>query len=714
MNIENKKISGRQFGRMIIYNYFAVPTLVLPGMLAKEVGMDGFFVLTVGCAAGYVLLYLVLLQIRQMRRDGQDFFSYLNEYFGKWITTVLLIVYLLTALFGAAYGLRLLCDIGRQYLIRDTPAWMVLAVIAVLAVYGLCAGLESRGRMYEIIFWFVLLPLLFLIFLSAYNVEPDRWLPVFQTDGLQVLRSSYVVFVFFAGSAFLPIFTESVRPHADVFHVVRQCFRFSVCVNLVLFLVLTGIFGAPTVATMDEAVLTLTAMVKVPGGFLERQDALLCGIWLVSVFAFVENALSYGVWCMKKISRKNESGWLLPGTGVFVYVLALCMYRSAHFTLQLSQIYVRIAVPILVGIVLVACILSWWKNRDHKESEHAQISRKNSMQRGKQMRAGRKQMRMVTGVIIVFAVFMTGCGQLEIEDRAFPLALAVSPAVQDHLYEFSFFFEEMDVEGSSLYHKEDAAVTASGYPQAFTLFGRTQPAGLDDSHMQVILLSEKLLRDQSFLESFYPYFLKEHHFSWNTMVYLLDDDSIKPEDLKESTGGRIGTYLRDMAQSDEQEKTAGVPTLGDLYMEWYNHEKVLLLPVLADDAPPSIDHYRLLIRGVSSETLTPDEARLLQFLRGDLKKMQLELSDGTIVSLEMIRSHRTYEKETDVWQVVIDMECKSENRVKQSAVEREEMMRESERVLQEQIKEVKQWTTVTDAHGQPVSPKYQIKLTWME
>lgn len=336
------------------------------------------------------------------------------------------------------------------------------------------------------------------------------------------------------------------------------------------------------------------------------------------------------------------------------------------------------------------------------------------MQRGKKMRAGKKRMRIFVSLLALLSVCLTGCGRLEIEDRAFPLALAITPAQQSGLYEFSFSFEEMDTEGSSLYHKEDAVVTAAGYPQAYTLFGRSQPAGLDDSHMQVILLSDTLLRDEEFLDSFYQYFMKEHHFSWNTMVYLLDEHSIAPEALKESTGGRTGTYLRDMAQSDEQEKTSSVPTLGDLYMERNNHEKILLLPVLADDAPPSVDHYRMLVQGVPGESLTVDEARMLQFLRGDLESMQLELSDKTIVRLEDIKESRTYVPAYEIWQVKISMECEIENRVQTPATERERIMRESERVLREQIGHVEQWAPVTDTNGQLVQPEYEINLTWME
>lgn len=314
-------------------------------------------------------------------------------------------------------------------------------------------------------------------------------------------------------------------------------------------------------------------------------------------------------------------------------------------------------------------------------------------------------------ILLLFALaFQTGCGQLEIEDRAFPLALTITPAGQNGLYQFLFYFEETDAEDSGLYHKEDTCVTAAGYPQAFAMLGRRQSGGLDDTHMQVILLSENLLDDEPFLESFYQYFMKEHHFSWNTMVYLLDEHSAAPDSLKKGTDGRTGTYLRNMAQSDEQEKTAGVPTLGDLYMEWNNHEQILLLPVLSDDEQPAVDHYRLLVQGACGETLTVDDARLLQFLRGDLKKMQLELADQTIVSLQNIRTWRIYVPAHDVWQVTVSMECGAENRLRQSALEQERMLRESERILRGQIEQSGKWALIKDADGRLVLPEYQIKM----
>ena len=367
MNIENNKIPGRQFGRIIFYDFFALSTLVLPGKLAEAVGMVEVFVLAVGGAAGYLLLLLVLSQICRMRQDGQDYERYLRGYFGKWLTGAIVLIYGLTALFGAAYGLCRLCDISRQYLLRDTPPWLVLAVLTLLGVYGICGEQENRGRMYELLFWFVVFPLFFLIVLAARNVSPERWVPVFCAERTQVLKQSYIVFAFFMGSVFLPVHAESVTWQTDVARVSKQSYVFGVCMSVVLFLILAGIFGVPTVATMKEAVLVLTGMVKVPGGFLERQDALLCGIWLVSIYAFAENALYALAWSAKKVCGTHVRRWISLAVGVVVYVLAVCMYHSRQLTAQLSRCYLRWAVPILTGIVLVLCILSVWQDRQHPD-----------------------------------------------------------------------------------------------------------------------------------------------------------------------------------------------------------------------------------------------------------------------------------------------------------------------------------------------------------
>lgn len=367
MNIENEKISGRQLGRMVFYDFFGLTTLVLPGYLAKRAGMDGFFCLVIGFGAGYLFLLFVLSQMRRMEQGYQ---VYLAKRFGNILTGLLLFCYLLTALFGAAYGLQMLGNVICRYLIRDTSMWLILGVLTILAVYGLSAGLECRGRLYEVVFWFVALPLIILFFLAMFSVEPEGWLPVFRAGGAQLAEGSYVVFAFLMSAAFLPMLAGDVAGGAEGTRVLKQSFALGMCLNLALFLLLAGIFRIPTMAVIEEPALTLTAMVKVPGGFFERQDALLCGIWFVSIFAFVENALYYSVYCVRKICRKREQGWFLFGAGLLVYVTSLAMHYSRALLDTLVRYYLVAAVPLLVIVALLAGILpahargAWWRGKE--------------------------------------------------------------------------------------------------------------------------------------------------------------------------------------------------------------------------------------------------------------------------------------------------------------------------------------------------------------
>lgn len=320
----------------------------------------------------------------------------------------------------------------------------------------------------------------------------------------------------------------------------------------------------------------------------------------------------------------------------------------------------------------------------------------------------------MAGVLIAALLCLTGCGQLEIEERSFPLALAVTPAETQGSYDFTFFFEEMESAGSSLYHKDNVTVTASGYAQAYTKFGRMQPASPDDSHMQVILMSEELLQEQAFLDSFYNYAMKQHHFSWNTMVYLMENDTLEEEKLADHTGEHPGSYFMAMARSDEQEKTAGVPTLGDLYMERQNCEKVLLLPVLGDELPPYVDHYRLLVCGQEQQSVDPDTARLIQLLQGKLGRLQLELADGTMVELQEIRNRRSYLVQEDRWCVTIHAGAVVQNRLELSQREQKKIRQESIALLQKRLSPLTMWAPVKAADGQLVQPKYEIDLQMLE
>ena len=120
---------------------------------------------------------------------------------------------------------------------------------------------------------------------------------------------------------------------------------------------------------MDEAVLELTAMVKVPGGFLERQDALLCGIWFAGMYLFVENALYAAVWSMEKLGNRQVDHWFRAGGGILMYVAALVLYRYRNLDDTLGAVYLKFAVPVLLLTVVAAALLTAWREKQERRQK---------------------------------------------------------------------------------------------------------------------------------------------------------------------------------------------------------------------------------------------------------------------------------------------------------------------------------------------------------
>jgi hypothetical protein len=358
----NGKISRRQLGRLLFHDYFPVVGLVLPMYLA-ELGAGGLPALILGLSGGYGLLLLFSGQIKYM---GQGYPAYLKKRFGRWLAAAIRAVSVLAALLGAAYGLALLGELAGRYLSVDTPVWLLLAVAALLAVYGLLLGIESRGRKYGILFWLLVLPLAGLFFLALGSLKPGRLLSG-EWDG-NILGGAWQVYCCMLPAAFLPVYAPAANSSEDLVRAGKRGFCVAAIGNVILYILLAGVFGTSTLAVMEHGALTLTALVKIPGGFLERQDALLCGIWILSVYSFAENAMGVMYYCLGGLDSKGRRRTAGVWSVLAAFALGLCMYRSPEIRDAMFWLYRRLFVPVLTAVGVVGFLLVKWDARG-KEGE---------------------------------------------------------------------------------------------------------------------------------------------------------------------------------------------------------------------------------------------------------------------------------------------------------------------------------------------------------
>ncbi len=72
--------------------------------------------------------------------------------------------------------------------------YLVLVLILGLVWYGLLSGIEGRARVYELLFWFILIPLFIMLASALDEVKTDYWNPVFLRKK-RFFAGSYYVFI---------------------------------------------------------------------------------------------------------------------------------------------------------------------------------------------------------------------------------------------------------------------------------------------------------------------------------------------------------------------------------------------------------------------------------------------------------------------------------------------------------------------------------------
>ena len=88
---ENQKISIRQSRRLLILDLFGASSLLLPGLLAKNVGTDGIFCMIIAFLLLAAYLWLLGYILKQVQ---QDYCGWIRKTIGNVVGDILLIFYL--------------------------------------------------------------------------------------------------------------------------------------------------------------------------------------------------------------------------------------------------------------------------------------------------------------------------------------------------------------------------------------------------------------------------------------------------------------------------------------------------------------------------------------------------------------------------------------------------------------------------------------------
>ena len=527
---QNESISPRQLYRLYVFNLLGVGTLVLPNNLAK-LGKYGFISIALGVFMAWLFMWIVS-EVRERRKTIYDRSFDKTKYAKMLIYDLIIAIYELSQ---AAFLAWIFVKLIRDSLIPDESFTVVLLVIMAVCAYALSGGVECRARVYEVVFFFVLIPLAAMLLFALSDVRLD-YLMIKDRVGVDfgiadIFAGSYYVFA--ASISVFNILFVRERTASQIRRSVSKAIITYAGILFLLYAVLLGSFGKYSLSEIEFPAVVLMSDVQIKGSFFKRADALMLSVWFFTLFSVLNMSLYYAVLRCENFA-KNTAKVILTfnKSRDFSNNKQLSCDRQKGHDEGNSSMRSWCIIFVIAVTVTLAYIL---ESGDEIVKKYLGFL-----------------MCIAIPVIVVLTIglMLTGCSAVELEERCFPTLAAVDIVAVDTIE----FYYNMDKSYEPEY--------ADDIKTAVDSFEERLSQKADTNHLKVILIGKTLRNDKAAYASFMEYCKTSKKFPRNTYVCIADDIN----DIFDN----MGDYYEQKMNKENHEDGEPIITLGTLLDDYTN------------------------------------------------------------------------------------------------------------------------------------------------
>lgn len=539
---QNESISPRQLYRLYVFNLLGVGTLVLPNNLAK-LGEYAFISIALGVFMAWLFMWIVS-EVRERRKTIYDRSIDKTKYAKILIYDLIIAIYELSQ---AAFLAWIFVKLIRDSLIPDESFTVVLLVIMAVCAYALSGGVECRARVYEVVFFFVLIPLAAMLLFALSDVRLD-YLMIKDRVGVDfgiadIFAGAYYVFA--ASISVFNILFVRARTASQIRGSVSKAIFTYAGILFLLYAVLLGNFGKYSLSEIEFPAVVLMSDVQIKGSFFKRADALMLSVWFFTLFSVLNMSLYYAVLRCENFAEN---------TGKIIFTFNKNRHscsnkqsgsdRQKSHDKEKSTMRSRCIIFVIAVTVTLAYIL---ESGDEIVKKYLGFL-----------------LCIAIPVIVVLTIglMLTGCSAVELEERCFPTLAAVDIVdVVSHrdvsTNENSGYIE--------FYYNMDKSYEpeyADDIKTAVDSFEDRLSQKADTNHLKVILIGKTLRKDKAAYSDFMEYCKTSKKFPRNTYVCIADDIN----DIFDN----MGDYYEQKINKENHEDGEPIITLGTLLDDYTN------------------------------------------------------------------------------------------------------------------------------------------------
>lgn len=521
MDTSNYHINARQLRRLTLLETGTIGCLFVTMWSGKENGL-----LTVMLSIIGSLIYAGIL-IAIGRTDG-GFYAMTERVLPGPLYRMVWLIYVVRFAVRGAWMISYL-----EYLIHETlyqgSRLMILIPLLIICIYAGIRNLEGRARFAELLFWWVVIPLVAIFLIGLWKTDYTVLIPDGPVDIHQIMRDDYRLMAMFLPLEFLVFRMSAIE--GNNYRVWNQAMRgvlYSGLWLLLVYVVTVGILGNTWGHTDLLGVTNAMEQISIRGGGLERLDILILLFWLMggiialSAYFFQGQQLLLRVCSTRQVEGHFGGNlWTVLFQALLSFAVYFCFQTPQDWTDWYLSFACYVDFPLSIGIpIIIWCIYRIRRKREHAvynhnitmEEEPVKVFRKRQTTEGK---TGEKQVQnkrkhiMLSLIIIALsatAIQLTGCGnQASIEDRAYveKLHVCLNGLEYEFRCELAYLNQDSmesidikaDIEGAILDEEEGSyeyQAVADSIEDFDEEFYRLTGCRFDYSHLQGIYLDSNI------------------------------------------------------------------------------------------------------------------------------------------------------------------------------------------------------------------------------
>lgn len=562
---DNEKISLRQFKRIIVFDIFSVSGLIIPRIAVGFAGRDGISAIIVGTIIAFIYALIILIITKNL---NENFLDYSIHNAGKFLTFIVGALYIIKLFACCVFATRLFGEVINETLLEETDSRIIIIMLLLISAYAASKGFEVRARITEVLYFIVIVPLLIFLLLGLRDADISNLMPIFTESPKDIITGGYGVFLTFSllelilfSAPFIQINKTNVSKERSIFSYIVQALIIGGIMDLLLFLVTVGILGIEETKAKVWSTISIIQVIELPGGFIQRQDALLISIWMLSVFTIISGFIYYISLITKKIIHVQTQNYLIIPIILFIFGASVIPMDADKYYEYFGKYMMFIGIPQSILLPLIILLIGKLRKISHTKA----VAKS-----------------MIILAVLFTTTSLTGCSDMtEIEDRNFIQAIGVD-LEGDEIKVYYVMPDLAAITGQSTKDSEKLIIELKGkdYWEIEEDYQLQSAKKLDFSHLKVIVLGKNIAENSKQLDELLLYIENNYEIARNTLLYLGDKDAKEIISLNGEVHGGIGQYLERLDRINLTKIGKTEVTIGDLIYGKNSDNLIIKVPVL--------------------------------------------------------------------------------------------------------------------------------------